>query len=209
LQVDKTVICSKISSEKSLIVTLYTNQRKVYMKKNFLLSILLLSSVGICSADDMHAESKRVVEAFKKEQKASEERLAKLIKSSDKGIGTSPHPCTAFGQGTKEAGYASRLISDVIATMAMCTADSKEDKMMAALFPLFHHIAHTETENLNDHPALKWLASNWTSFGLCIGLGWYFRTDEAQAILRKLMIAVYGQHALAIAAANLDLDQIV
>lgn len=123
-----------------------------------------------------------------------------LILLSSFAGASADHSCKEFAEG--KSSYSSRILTDVGMALAGTAANTLEEKLLFAFWPLWHSIFHEETENLTD--LSKWLASNWTAVGLsglvyAIGQkrGW-----NEQTTLRSILGVLYGQSAVAIATAK-------
>lgn len=134
--------------------------------------------------------------------------LAQLIADTQK---TTPaaHPCVAFSNGSKDASYATSLITNVVVASAGCSAATVEEKLLFAFYPLFHHIVHTDAAQLNNGSMSKWIVSNWTTLGLTgtmFILGRALNWEPAK-VLRVTLAVIYGQGAAALALAQLGVNQ--
>lgn len=199
------------------------------MKKNLFFPVLLLISmntfvnakegdnnsvdvapVATVNNNDTTKEVQEITSPAEMEElikRAVEEALNQHDKERNNAPKTdSPHPCISFGEGTKEASYAARLLTDFLIVFAGCQADTPLAKAGAAAFPFYHHLVHHETANLKHLPYFRWLANNWASLGLSALVGTVAKTMglQKEQIYNSLIATLYAQGALAVAVAKLE-----
>ncbi len=174
------------------------------MKKNVALSLILVSSVGICFAEDMHPESKRVVSAIKKEL----DELKREIKTPNKNGDKKSHPCVAFSDGGKDASWSATMILG-LAKMLTGNEWSVHDLGVVAL-PFSHSLMHHEANGLS-HPFVSWLSSNWTTLGLSALVTAYCKSHNCSSkeAFNAVVTAIYVQYAAAIGAARLEVEDML